>query len=227
MLTLTLNYTRSVSFQSDGSFFVIESDSEYVLSRAIGESFAASDAWGGGSTTVIAGQCGAALDEGFQSVDLPTSGSSNKSQWRPAAQVLRLTLSLVWKPLDPQRLLEFLTHPVSPLRQPLRSRLAKVVANTPGIGGQDWERVIDTARAEAIEKAGGDINAAKVVDEQLHTWLLFPRFDPEAGAPVALLGNIVRVLQVGLQRGRMFRISMMRNACHFWLRKERRTLLLM
>jgi hypothetical protein len=95
----------------------------------------------------------------------------------------------VWKPLDPQRLLEFLTHPVCPLRQPLRSRLAKVVANTPGIGGQDWERVIDKARADAIEKADGDMDAFTSIDEQLENWLLFPRFDPVEGAPVALLGE--------------------------------------
>ena len=178
-----------VSFQGDGSFFVIESDSEYVLSRAIGESFAASDAWGSDSTTVITGQRGAILDEGLRSVDLPISGLSSKSQWRPAAQVLRLALSLVWKPLDPHRLLEFLTHPVCPLRQPLRSRLARVVANTPGIGGQDWDRVIGNARSEAIEKADGDMDAASAINEQLENWLLFPRFDPVAGAPVALLGE--------------------------------------
>ena len=178
-----------VSFQGDGSFFVIKSDSEYVLSRAIGASFNAPNAWASGSTTVIVGQRGAALDAGLRSVDLPISGRSKKSPWRPAAQVLRMALGLLWQPLDSQRLLEFLTHTLCPLPQPLCSRLAKVVANSPGIGGQDWNRVIDTACTAAIEKADGDRDAAKMIDEQLQTWLLFPRFDPVAGAPVAVLAE--------------------------------------
>ena len=129
-----------VSFKGDGSFFVMEADSEHTLSLGMVGAFTGPDPWSRNSTTVITGKGGAVLDEGLRSADLPISGRTNRSLWRPASQVLPLALSLVWKPLDPHRLLEFLTHPVCPVRQPLRSRLARVVANTPGIGGADWNQ---------------------------------------------------------------------------------------
>ncbi len=177
------------SYHGDGSFFAIESDSEHTLSRALGESFAKFDAWGSGCTTIIAGRRGAVLDEGLQSVNLPISGRADASQWRPAAQVLRLALSLLWNPLDPHRLLEFLTHPVCPVRQPMRLRLASVVASTPGVGGLDWDRVIDEARADVVAKTNGKPGAGEVVDELVRTWLVLPRFDPANGAPTTVLGE--------------------------------------
>ena len=120
---------------------------------------------------------------------MPISGQTNNSIWRPTAQVLRLALSLLWNPLDPHRLLEFLTHPVCPVRQPLRSRLAKVVANTPGIGGDDWNKVIHDVCLSAIKKADGDAKAGESVEDQVNTWLKLERFDPAGGAPVAVLAE--------------------------------------
>ena len=179
----------SVSFQGDGSFFVMEADSEHTLSLGMVGAFTGPDPWSRDSTTVITGKGGAVLDEGLRSADLPISGRTNRSLWRPASQVLPLALSLVWKPLDPHRLLEFLTHPVCPVRQPLRSRLARVVANTPGIGGADWNQTIDEARTEAIAKAEGDPKAGHIIDEMVDSWLALTRFDPDTGAPVHVLAE--------------------------------------
>ena len=177
------------SFQGDGSFFVMEADSGHTLSRGIAGAFLGPQAWLTSSTTVIAGMEGAGLDEGLHAADLPISGRTNHSLWRPASQVLPLALSLLWKPLDPYRLLEFLTHPVCPIRQPLRSRLANVVANTPGIGGVDWNRTIAETRNEAIAKADGDPEAGRIIDMMVDTWLTPKRFDPESGAPVEILAE--------------------------------------
>ena len=183
-----LTNTR-VSFKGDGSFFVMEADSEHTLSLGIVGAFTGPDPWPLESTTVISGKGGVVLDEGLRSADLPVSGRTSRSLWRPASQVLPLALSLVWKPLDPHRLLEFLTHPVCPVRQPLRSRLARVAANTPGIGGADWDQTIDKARTEAIAKADGDLKAGRTIDDMVDRWLGLPRFDPDIGAPVAMLAE--------------------------------------
>ena len=179
----------NVSFQGDGSFFVMEADSEHTLSLGLVGGFTGPDPWPRDSTTIITGKGGAALDEGLRSADLPISGRTNHSLWRPASQVLPLALSLVWKPLDPHRLLEFLTHPVCPVRQPLRSRLARVVANTSGIGGADWSRTIDEARTEAIENAEGESKAGHMIDEMVDSWLVLTRFDPDTGAPMPVLAE--------------------------------------
>lgn len=176
-----------VSFQGDGSFFVLVADSEQTLSRGIAGALREPGGWPAGETTVVTGQRAAVLDQGLAQVDLPVTGQTVSTPWRPAPQVLRLALSLLWKPLDPHRLLEFLTHPVCPVRQPLRSRLAAVVAEAPGIGGAEWRRVIAQARSQAIAKADGDARAGQAAGEEVATWLEVSGFDPAAGAPVGIL----------------------------------------
>jgi hypothetical protein len=178
-----------VNLQGDGTFFVLVADSEHTLSRGIAGAFTEPGGWPMGETTVVTGQGAAVFDQGLAQVDLPVTGRTVSTPWRPAPQVLRMALSLLWKPLDPHRLLEFLTHPVCPVRQPLRSRLAAVVAEAPGIGGAEWRRVIAEARSEAIARAGGDALAGKAVDEAVAIWLEVSRFDPAAGAPVEVLAE--------------------------------------
>lgn len=183
-----------VHLQGDGSFFVLVADSEHSLARGIAGALREPGGWPMGQTTVVTGQRAAVFDQGLAQVDLPVTGQTVSTPWRPAPQVLRMALSLLWKPLAPHRLLEFLTHPVCPVRQPLRSRLAAVVAEAPGIGGAEWRRVIADARSEAISKADGDARAGKAVDEEVATWLEVSRFDPAAGAPVEILaGQCTRV----------------------------------
>lgn len=202
-----LNNTTA-TIRGDGSLFVIEAHNDHTLSRTLGECLGNADAWGGKCTSIITGKHGAALDDGLKLANLPITGSSNNSQWRPATQVLRLALSLLWKPLDPHRLLEFLTHPVCPVRQPLRSNLAKVVANTPGLGGPDWSNIIEKARTYAIEQADGNADAGKGVIESIKTWLTPERFDPSEGALAAKLAeHCARVARWAAKRANMPNIT--------------------
>ncbi len=189
MLQNALSKNSPAEFTGDGSFIVVKAMNDYSLSRAIGDSFADAAVWGSETATVVCGNQGSVLDEGLQSSNLPISGQSSNSIWRPASQVLRLALSLYWQPLDPHRLLELLTHPVGPIRKSLRSRLANVVANAPGIGGHDWNEVISDVRTSSIERADGDIKAGNFVDEQVNTWLDIERFDTVDGAPTAKLSE--------------------------------------
>jgi len=208
VLQQALLTNTQASFKGDGSFFVMKADSGHTLSQGIAGAFLGPQAWSAASTTVIAGMGGALLDEGLHAADLPISGRTNSSLWRPASQVLSLALSLLWLPLDPHRLLEFLTHPVCPVRQSLRSRLATVVANTPGIGGEDWNRTIAEARDAAIAKAEGDPKAGQAIDEIIHTWLAPKRFDPEGGAPVdALAEQCARVSRWAAGRANLTDLS--------------------
>jgi RecB family exonuclease len=134
---------------------------------------------------------------------LPVSGRSDRSPWRPATQLLRLALSLLWDPLDPYRLLEFLTHPLCPVGQPIRGRLAKVVAQAPGIHGADWERTVERARAEAVVSAGGDPGAGEAVQAQVDTWIAVSRFGHMPGAPTRVLAeHCRRVAGWAAERGR-------------------------
>lgn len=140
---------------------------------------------------ILAEDAGDSLD-----VSLSVSGSVNcgferPSQLRPALQALALALELCWDPVDMNRLLDFLTHPVGPFSRAARSRLARAVANQPGIGGEAW--------TTAKNKIAADDDAQEVADE-ITFWLESERWARTDGVPVDALIARVNRMQEAMRR---------------------------
>src|SRR6185503_5556914 len=93
-------------------------------------------------TVVIAERDGVIVDNALERVGLPRTGFQHHSRFRAVTQVLKLCLALVWDPIDPRLLLQFLIHPVGPLPRHVRSELAAAVAREPGIGGTAWREAL-------------------------------------------------------------------------------------
>lgn len=70
---------------------------------------------------------------GFGSV-----GNSSPSAARPSLEILPLFLETIWGPFRPDRLLELLQLPISPVPSVLRRPLLHAVQNVPGIGSEEW-----------------------------------------------------------------------------------------
>jgi len=106
---------------------------------------------------------------------------------------LALALRLRWEPVDPCELLEFLMHPIGPMSSGLRAKLARVVAEFPGIGGTEWNRVIAEHRGFLKQKFANDATALRKglesLDADLVDWINLKRFDPLAGAPGSELAS--------------------------------------
>jgi len=83
------------------------------------------------------------LDEAFYQNGLPLTGQSSSSRYRPVLQFLPLVFSLIWKPLNIHRLLEYLTLPVHPIRRRVRNSLANALTKNPGIGNKEWNKVFE------------------------------------------------------------------------------------
>lgn len=153
----------------DGSLVVLRAVSRDVTAQATAELMRGlSDR---NAAVAVATHDGIILDNAFERVGMPRAGFQHYSPFRAASQVLKLALALVWQPLDPHRLLQFLIHPVSPLPWSTRSRLAEAVAAQPGIGGPEWR----TAMA-AIDDA-----------DDVAFWVAPERFPVGSGAPVDVL----------------------------------------
>ena len=132
------------------------------------------------------------LDGALNLQGLPRLGVTQRSAWRPVFQVLPLVMELLWEPLNPHRLLEFLTHPVGPLPRRIRQPLAEVVAKEPGIGGKRWRDEI--AKMLGAELLRGDdpdnakTAAAKLADS-IEFWLGHERFAELPGATMKVIGK--------------------------------------
>ena len=153
----------------DGSLVVVRALSRDVTAQAIAEVVRQQRTR---STVVIASRDGIILDNAFERVGLPRAGFQHYSPFRAASQVLKLALALVWEPLDPHRLLQFLIHPVGPLRWKVRTRLAEAVASEPGIGGPAWR-----AALEAIDEG----------QDEVAFWTMPARYPVRDGAPTDVL----------------------------------------
>jgi RecB family exonuclease len=148
---------------------------------------------GGIDTVVVSGADATLLDGMHAAHDKPRLGLREVSAFRPALQVLPLALELVWQPLNFYALLQFLSHPVSPLPGFARFILAEIVAEQPGMGGDKWCEGL----CKISELAG---NRAGAVREAIQRWVENPRYDPAVGAPVSALLARVRSLQDDFQR---------------------------
>ena len=180
------------ALRGDGSLLVVKSASRDLSADAIAEFLLAS---GEGSTTLLVTERdGTVLDNALERAGLPRCGFSNHTQFRAATQVLKLALALLWEPVDPHRLLQFLVHPAGPLPAWVRSRLAGAVAESPGIGGPKWVEALGWIERTQRERQEATEQAVRELQGNVAFWLEGERHDPRSGAPLdTLVARIQRV----------------------------------
>ena len=161
--------SRARPLEGDGSLVVARAFSRDVTAQATAEMLRQLD--DPSRAVVVASRDGIILDNALERVGLPRAGFQHYSPFRAANQVLKLAFALIWQPLDPHRLLQFLIHPVNPLPWRVRGRLAEAVASQPGIGGPAWQ------------EAMAGIDADQTGDAEF--WTTPARYDTSQGAPVA------------------------------------------
>ena len=130
----------SERLQGDRSFIVVKSASRDLSADVIAEFLLSSRRIS--ETLLVAEHEGIILDNALERAGLPRCGFRRHTRFRAATQVLKLSLALVWEPVDPHRILQFLLHPTGPLPKWVRSLLADAVAESPGVGGPEWVAAI-------------------------------------------------------------------------------------
>jgi len=177
-----------IDLQYDGTLEILTAHSEWILAQAV-QVIAAQEK----SVLIVGGGNAGVLDAAYARADFPTVGISTASRARPVPQVLALALRLLWKPLDPQYLLEFLTHPECPVTSDLRKRLAQALLQSPGIGGCAWQEAISKAKERVSTTAKNKIEADQGlarIDQNLAAWIDIQRYDLNESAPADALKTI-------------------------------------
>lgn len=94
------------------------------------------------------------LDTCLHRAGLSTMGAVASSCAHPVLQVLPLSLALLWEPVDPQALLDFLVLPVLPLPKKAARKLAEALAKEPGLGSGSWEVAVAELCASDCDPEG-------------------------------------------------------------------------
>jgi len=146
---------------------------------------------------IVCERDGIALDNVLRARGEPVCGFDRHSGFRPALQALPLALELLWRPIEVNRVLEFLTHAYGPFSRRARQALARAFADQPGYGGSAWQAARDTIGAR---EDGAAILA------QIDFWFGAERWTREDGAPLGAIDErvegVVRALRVLMDRPR-------------------------
>jgi ATP-dependent helicase/nuclease subunit B len=94
------------------------------------------------SNTVIIGP-DMFLDEALYRFGLPTTGAGTPVYDNALLQILPLVLEMAWHPPDPQRALELLMLPISPVPPSMSRRLIHALQKFPAVGSEAWQTAMD------------------------------------------------------------------------------------
>jgi hypothetical protein len=163
-----------LTWVDDDSIEVMRGETALTNARWIAETLRST----GQDTLYVATSEAAITDAFLVAANSPRQGLSDTSSFRPALQLLPLVLELLWSPLNFHALIQFLTHPICPLRRSVRSELADLQSQYPGVGGPRWHQLI-----QELQDQGGDHGAQ--IKSDIEFWIDHPRYSVQAGAPVA------------------------------------------
>jgi|AntRauTorckE5430_2_1112549.scaffolds.fasta_scaffold00788_2 hypothetical protein len=124
------------------------------------------------------------LDNALIHEGLPSLGIQSASLARPVLQLLKLVPTFFWRPIDPFKIMEFVSLAVKPLRDDLANLIASEMAQTPGLRSDRWEIMIRSYFEDLPKRAASDKNInVKAVQEEYDFWFKRQRYDISSVVP--------------------------------------------
>lgn len=164
-------------FQNDGSLLLIEADNDALSAAFLAKVFEKNPKF---KPHFLIADNARSLDAAFIQNGIPAFGVLSQSFGRPTLQLLKLVTTFIWRPLDPHKVLEFVTLQTKPLADDLATVIATLIAQRPGTNGEQWYYEVNNY-FEKLE-AKGDPNRAEI-KRQFEFWFDRPTYDIEKSAP--------------------------------------------
>ncbi len=121
----------------DASLQLIQPYAPQLAAEAIAAALAADRE----TSTLIIG-ADAVLDHALTRHGLPTVGGAGDPSDNAVLQLLPLVVAMGARPQDPERVVELLTLPVSPVPRGVARRLVRALQNWPAVGSPDWDAAL-------------------------------------------------------------------------------------
>lgn len=116
------------------------------------------------------------LDNALIQEGLPSLGIRSQSQARPSLQVLKLAAAFLWQPIDPFKLLEFVSLAVKPLETELANRIGIHLAEKPGLGSDSWTAMVHRYFDELGQEEGRKPGQIGAIRRQYEFWFQRKRY---------------------------------------------------
>jgi ATP-dependent helicase/nuclease subunit B len=179
--------------KADGSLIILESTNDIEAAAFVSKILSKNQDF---IPTFIIPDSSRTLDDALIHNGLPSFGLLSTSNGRPTLQLLKLVTTFLWRPLDPHKILEFVTMPSKPLDDELASIIANAIAQRPGVGSDLWLATINGYFDKLNEKAVADptINVGKI-KHQFKFWFDRQTYDIAKSAPKDEITSVFRFLK--------------------------------
>ncbi len=189
----TSGKTEKIPLSADGSLVIIRSKRETEAAEFIAKLIRNNPDF---KPLCLIPEKNRALDNAIIQEGIPSLGILSSSLGRPSLQILRLITAFLWDPIDPYKIIEFLSLATKPLHQDLASVLARLMSATPGIGSDRWDFEVSLFFRELRQLADEDssIDYGRIRFEY-EFWFNRRRYDVESGIPVREVIEVFEELQ--------------------------------
>lgn len=173
--------------RADGSLMVLRAASDSDAAFFIAKLARYNSDWQ--PVCLVAGEKNTTLDVSLVQEGLPSLGIPSPSYARPTPQLLKLVSQFLFEPIDPYKLLEFLSLPSKPMHEVLARSLADALAEKPGLFNSRWNATVaqfrlrmeeqaDEAQAQGNAKRAAELRTeVKQAMQQYDFWFRRRRYD--------------------------------------------------
>lgn len=164
----------------DGSLIILKARRETHIAAYLARLLKNNQDWRPGVLLPLRNQT---LDNALLAEGMPSLGVPSTSLARPSLQVLKLVTTFLWKPMEIDRVMEFVSLVTKPLDWRLAQRIAIFLADTPGMFGPRWFQMLEGFFREMKEERNWQESRLKATRDQYETWFRRRRFARDAKVP--------------------------------------------
>lgn len=187
-----------IPLQADGSLVIIKAKRETVAGEFISKLLKQNPSY---RPLCLIPEKNRVLDNAIIQEGVPSLGILSASLGRPSLQILKLVTAFLWDPIDPYKILEFLSLPLKPIHDKLAIVLGRMMAQNPGIKSEFWYANISRFFRELEEKAKTDKSIdVDSIRNQYNTWFERKRHDIDGSIPVSEAIQVFKYIQTWAAR---------------------------
>ncbi|WP_052594829.1 hypothetical protein [Aureispira sp. CCB-QB1] len=143
------------------------------------------------------------LDNTLVEEGLPSLGILSASIARPTLQILKLVSTFLWRPINPYKILEFVSLPNTPIHPALARGIAKIMAQKPGLFSGAWNAMVrqffdyyDEKIQENPENRAALEEEKEKAQEEYRFWFTRRRYDTTKAVPKSEVIDLYRYVSI-------------------------------
>lgn len=192
---LKKNYEKNKIY-GDGSLIILKAKRETYLAEYLAKVFSLNTDF---KPVCLIPDKNRALDNNLIEEGRPSFGILSASLARPTLQILKLASTFLWEPINPYKILEFVSLPSTPIHPVLARGIAKVMADKPGLFSGSWNAMVRSFFDDYDNKIKENPERQKVLEkekedaqEEYRFWFNRRRYDTTKAVPKSEVLEVYR-----------------------------------